>query len=208
MGQSRRHFLMCKALYEVLVAAVGRDSTVSCDLSHYFDAANPERKLAPDGAVKFGVAPEPVDSWKVWERGAPELAFEILSPSDSPERWTFEEKLARYRAMGVLELVVFDADGGTGKRLRVWDRMDGDLVERTVVDEKTPCITLDAFLVVAPVHDLPACVRVARDAAGNELVPTESEARRIAEERLSEETHARREAERKLAELEAKLRER
>ncbi|MBX3223267.1 MAG: Uma2 family endonuclease, partial [Labilithrix sp.] len=117
MGQSGRHFLMCKALYEILRAAAGDAHTVSCDAFVYFDAANPDRKLAPDGAVKLDVPQHAFDSWKSWRRGAPELAFEILSPSDSPERWTFEEKLDRYRALGVGELVVFHVDADPGSRL-------------------------------------------------------------------------------------------
>ena len=136
------------------------------------------------------------DSWKSWERGTPELAFEILSPSDSPERWTFEEKLLRYRALGVSELVVFHVDGDPGARLRVWDRIDGNLVERAVSDESTPCLTLDAFLVVAPVDDLPACVRLASDAAGPDLYPTAEGARLVAEAGAGErEADARRDAE-------------
>ena len=198
MGQSGRHYLMCKALYEILHAAAGDEHTVSCDAFVYFDAANPERKLAPDGAVKLGIPQHVFDSWKTWERGAPELAFEILSPSDSPERWTFEEKLQRYRALGVTELVVFHVDGEPGSRLRVWDRIDGDLVERTVTGEATPCLTLDAHLVVGPVDDLPACIRVAADPEGRELFPTEAEARRTAEARL-------REAEKRIAELEIEI---
>ncbi len=202
MGQSGRHYLMCKALYEILRAAAGDDHTVSCDAFVYFDAANPERKLAPDGAVKLGVRQHLFDSWKTWERGAPELAFEILSPSDSPERWTFEEKLQRYRACGVSELVVFHVDGQPGSRLRVWDRIDGDLVERTVSGEATPCLTLDAHLVVAPVGELPACVRLAGDPEGRDLFPTESEARAREADARREAESMLREAEKRIAELE------
>jgi hypothetical protein len=212
MGQSGRHYLMCKALYEILRAAAGPESTVACDAFVYFDAANPKRCLAPDGSVKLGIPQHLFDAWFAWEHGAPELAFEILSPSDSPERWTFEEKLERYRALGVLELVVFHADGVPGERLRVWDRIDGDLVERVVKDEKTPCLTLDAFLLVGPVDELAAGVRLARDAEGKDLVLTEAEGRRAeAEGRRAEaegrraEAAARQAAEAKLRELEKRL---
>jgi len=207
MGQSGRHYLMCKALYEILRAAAGDENTVSCDAFVYFDASDPDRKLAPDAAVKLGVPQHVFDSWKTWERGAPELAFEILSPSDSPERWTFEEKLARYRACGVSELVVFHADAEPGSRLRVWDRIDGDLVERAVTGEATPCLTLDAHLVVAPVVDPPlaACVRLARDPEGRDLFPTDAEARQEAEAARLRETEARHEAEAaRLREVEAR----
>ena len=206
-GQSGRHYLMCKALYEILRAAAGDEHTASCDAFVYFDASNPERKLAPDGAVKLGIPQHVFDAWKTWERGAPELAFEILSPSDSPERWTFEEKLLRYRACGVSELVIFHADGQPGSRLRVWDRIDGDLVERTVTGEATPCLTLDAHLVVAPVGELPPCVRLARDPGGRDLFLSDDEARREAEAKLREsETARQREAEAR-HEIESRLRE-
>ena len=94
------------------------------------------------------------------------------------------------------ELVVFHVEGEPGSRLRVWDRIDGDLVERNVSDETTPCLTLDAHLVVAAVDDLPACVRLAADPEGRDLFPTEAEARREAEARL-------RDAEKRIAELES-----
>lgn len=85
------------------------------------------------------------------------------------------------------ELVAFHVDGELGSRLRVWDRIDGDLVERTVSGETTPCLTLDAYLVVAPVDDLPACVRLAADPEGRDLFPTEAEARlRDAEKRIAD----------------------
>ncbi|MBX3205167.1 MAG: Uma2 family endonuclease [Labilithrix sp.] len=202
MGQGGRHYRMCKALYEILRAAAGDEHTVSSDAFVYFDAGDPNRKLAPDGAVKLGIRQHDFDSWKTWESGAPELAFEILSPSDSPERWTFEDKLLRYRALGVTELVVFHADGEHGARLRVWDRIDGDLVERTVTGEATPCLTLDAHLVVGPLDDLAACVRLAHDSDGRRLYPTETEARlreadarRQAEADCVREADARRQAE-------------
>jgi Uma2 family endonuclease len=207
MGQSGRHYRMLSALYQILREAAGPEHTVSCDAFVYFDAANPRRVLAPDGAIKLDVFQHDFDSWKTWERGAPELAFEILSPSDSPERWTFEEKLERYRALGVVELVTFHADGEPGSRLRVWDRIDGDLVERTVDAERTPCLTLDAFLVVAPVGDLPACLRLARDPKGQDLVPTSEEARHAAEATARASEESRREADQAKHAAEARLRE-
>ncbi|HSO39843.1 MAG TPA: hypothetical protein VLT33_45260 [Labilithrix sp.] len=59
----------------------------------------------------------------------------MRSPSDTPERWTFAEKLLRYRALGVRELVTFHVDAPPGQRLRVWDRLEHDLVERVVEGE-------------------------------------------------------------------------
>ncbi|WP_437931791.1 hypothetical protein WMF37_21890 [Sorangium sp. So ce291] len=43
----------------------------------------------------------------------------------------------------MLELVAFDPEAAPGERLRVWDRIDGDLVERVVEGERSPCTVLD-----------------------------------------------------------------
>jgi Uma2 family endonuclease len=184
MGQGGRHYRMCAALYEILRAATQGAHTVACDAFLYFDAADPQRKLAPDASVKLGILQHDVDSWKAWERGAPELAFEILSSRESPERWTFEEKLERYRAAGVAEVVVYHVEGEPGRRLRVWDRIDGDLVERVVEDETTPCLALGLTLVLAPIGDLPACLRLA--SASGALVPTPAEELEAAKRQLAE----------------------
>jgi hypothetical protein len=198
VGQGGRHYRMCKALYEIVQAAAGAGHTVASDAFLYYDAADPRRKLAPDVSLKLGVPQHDFSSWQTWKGGAPDLAFEILSPSDTRESWTFEEKLVRYRASGVPELVAFYADGAPGSRLRVWDRIEGDLVERVVEGERTPCLALDGtLLVIAPTGDLDACVRLVRDGSGADLFPTLAEAHSRAEERL-------RAAERRIAELESK----
>ncbi len=181
MGQGRRHYNLCKALYEMLCQACVPEHTVGADQFVYFDAANPKRCLAPDAFVTLGLPDHDFDSYLAWEEGTPELAFEVLSPSDTPERWTFEEKLRRYRALGVRELVTFHVDAPSGERLRVWDRLDHDLVERVVEEDRTPCVTLGMTLLVGPVDAYPVGLRLARDAAGQDLVLTDREGRRRAE---------------------------
>jgi Uma2 family endonuclease len=156
------------------------EHTVGADQFVYFDAANPKRCLAPDAFVKLGVRDHDFDSYLVWEEGTPELAFEVLSPSDTPERWTFDEKLRRYQALGVRELVTFHVDAEPGKRLRVWDRLEQDLVERVVTDDRTPCVTLGLTLLVGPVlvdpdDAYPIALRLSRDADGRDLVLTAQE---------------------------------
>lgn len=198
MPKSRRHVRMCKALFEMLRAVCYPESTVGWDQFVYFDATNSNRKLAPDGFVKLGVPDHDFDSYLVWEEGTPELAFEILSPSDTPERWTFKEKLRRYRALGVRELIVIDVDAKPGKRLRAWDRIEQDLVERVVTSDCTPCVTLGVTALVAKVDDHPVALRLARDASGRDPVLTEAEARNEADA-------ARMAAEARVAELERAL---
>jgi hypothetical protein len=39
-------------------------------------------------------------------------------------------------------VVRFDCDASEGARLRVWDRVEGDLVERVVEGDRTPCTVL------------------------------------------------------------------
>jgi Uma2 family endonuclease len=196
MPESTRHHALCEALYQILRRVVPAEHTVAADAFVYFDAADAGRKLAPDAFVKLGVAQHDFESYLAWERGTPELAFEVLSPSDSPEKWTFEEKLVRYRALGVRELVVFHADGAPGERLRVWDRLEHDLVERIVDGERTPCLTLGLMLIVGPVEHYPAGLRLARDEGGRDLVLTSDEAASHAERARDDAERARDDAER------------
>lgn len=185
LAESQRHLDLCRALQEILRAAVSlAKSSVGADQFVYFRANDPTWCLAPDAFVRLGVADEDFACWKAWERGAPDIAFEVLSLGDSAELWSLEEKLARYHELGVRELIVFDVDSPSGQRLRVWDRIDGDFLERVIEDERTPCFTLDGELTVGPVvvtadAQYPACVRLVRDGA---FVPTTEEARTAAEE--------------------------
>lgn len=181
MPQSTRHVLLCKALYEMLAAVLAPEHTVGFDNFVYFDASDPGRKLAPDAFVKLGVPWHDFESYLAWEEGTPEVAFEVLSPSDTPERWTFQEKLRRYLALGVLELVAIDIDAQPGARLRVWDRIEHDLVERVVENDTTECVTLGLTLLVGAVEHYPVALRIARDKEGKDLVPTDLEARRTAQ---------------------------
>lgn len=175
LPESRRHNRHRTTLFLVLQQELGPQHTVGCDQFVYFDATDPRRCLAPDAFVKLGVPDHDFDAYLVWEEGTPELAFEVLSPSDSPERWTFKEKLRRYRALGVRELVCFNLDAKPGKRLRVWDRLEHDLVERVVTNERTPCLVLGLTMFVGKVGVDPIALRFARDPAGRDLVLTPQE---------------------------------
>ena len=212
MGQGRRHYYLCRALHDMVRAVCVPEHTVGADQFVYFDAANPRRCLAPDSFVTLGVRDHDFESYLVWEEGTPDVAFEVLIPSDSPERWTFEEKLRRYHALGVRELVTFHVDAEPGARLRVWDRIDNDLVERVVTEDKTPCLTLGVVLLVGPVDDYPLGLRIAHDADATDLVLTEAEGRRAeAEAKETEaagrqaEASARKRAEERIVELENEL---
>ena len=205
MGQGRRHYYLCRALHDMVRAVSVPEHTVGADQFVYFDAANPKRCLAPDSFVTLGVRDHDFESYLVWEEGTPDVAFEVLSPSDSPERWTFEEKLRRYHALGVRELVTFHVDAEPGERLRVWDRIENDLVERVVTDDKTLCLTLGMTLMVGPVDQYPVALRLSRDAEGKDLVLTEAEAKDAEAAGRQAEAAARQRAEARVAQLEKEL---
>lgn len=113
------------------------------------------RRGGPDGRFNTG---------KVWERGALELPVEIVSASDVSAS-ACAKQLASYHAIGVLELVRFHP--GAAVPLRVWDRVDDDLIERRVVDEHVVSQVLGLDLVVVD------CVlRLSRDGV---LIPTAEE---------------------------------
>ncbi|HSO39958.1 MAG TPA: Uma2 family endonuclease [Labilithrix sp.] len=204
-GQGRRHLKLCHALFEMLCAACVPEHTVGADQFVYFDAADPRRCLVPDAFVTLGVPDHDFDSSLVWEEGTPAVAFEVLSPSDSPERWTFEEKLRRYRALGVDELVTVHLDAPPGERLRVWDRLEHDLVERVVEGDRTPCLSLGLTVLVGPVNEYPVGVRLARDADGRDLVLTEREGRAAEAKARAEQRVAQQRLEERNAELEREL---
>ncbi len=184
MGQTGLHQRLCNALYQLLRDALAPASLVASDQFLYFDAADNRKKCAPDVLVKLGAPHRLVDTWKTWEDGTPDLCVEILSSSDH-EKLTLDEKLARYHAIGVPEVVALDPLALAGARLRAWDRVDGDLVERVVDDERTPCVTLGLWLVLAPVPEEPdvdVALRLARDPLGRDLLPTRAERARAEKE--------------------------
>jgi hypothetical protein len=212
------HFYQRVHLFQALENRFRDLAQIGCDHFVYFDASDPKRCLAPDLFVKSGLegAEEPITSWKVWERGVPELCIEIDSPNDEK---SWKVRFERYRVIGTKELVRFDPQARPGKRLRVWDRIEEDLVERAVIDDATPCIVLGLHWVVRAIEKAPVALRLAEDPAGVRLVETPAEAAerareaadraREASDRAREASDkAREDAERRIAELEAELRRR
>jgi hypothetical protein len=162
--ETKEHLDLRTALYLVLCETFGATAWVGSDQFVYYDASNPTRVVAPDLFVRRGGPDEAFASWKVWERGAPELAIEIASESDA-SALAWEKKLARYHAMGVAELVRFQGDSASP--LRVWDRVEGDLVERRVDEQRATSRVLGLDLVVVG--------RALRLERAGVIVPTPSE---------------------------------
>src|SRR6185369_2806575 len=131
----------------------------------------------------------------------------------------WERKLAAYRRLGVLELVRFDPEDEENP-LRLWDRVDGDLVEREVSrHELERSDVLGLYWFTEPSVEAGLALRLCRDAAGRDRLLTEGEAleieiesrrieaegRRIQAEGRRIEAEGRRAAEARVSELEAEL---
>ena len=202
--EHKLHVELRTALYQLIQLALGDHVIVGTEQFVYFDAANPQRRLAPDVMVWVGAKDEIFGAWKVWERGAPHIAVEIVSPSDSPPG-PWSKKLERYRQCGVSELVRFDPVAKSA-RLRIWDRVDGDLVERDVTAPSGhACDALGLWWCVVSDPTFGFMLRLARDSDGEELLPTLAESRlHEAQARASAEAQ-KREAEARIRALEAEL---
>jgi len=165
--ETKEHLKLRTALYLVIRRELGARACIGSDQFVYWNAKDPRVCLAPDVFVKLGARDVDFPSWKTWERGTPELAVEILSEN---EDWA--EKLDRYHELGIRELVQYDP---STHRMRIWDRVDDDLVERETDGTSSPCLTLGLSWFVAPLEGEPA-LRIARE---GKPIPTDAE--RVAE---------------------------
>jgi len=194
------HLELRTALYLLVRDFVGERGAVGSEQFVYWDPSDPRQCLAPDLIVRMGATPGPFPTWKTWERGAPHLAVEVASPFDAGEA-EWNRKLVRYRRSGINELAKFDPEDAE-RPLRLWDRLEGDLVERDLTGEHALlCDTLGVHWCVRDDATLGRVLRVSLDALGQTLLPTGAERERAAAER------ARTSAER-IAELEAELQRR
>lgn len=204
--ETKLHLDLRTGLYHLLRLELAGRACVGSDQFVYWNARDPRRCLSPDAFLKHGVPDEQFPVWKVWERGAPEVAVEIVSPSDDR---TWDWKLESYHELGVRELVRFDPEAPEGARLEVWDLIEGDLAPRSVEGECAESWQLVGLYWVVRPLDGALGLRLARGGPEGPLLPTpsERESRRADEEarRADEETRRADAAERRLAELEAEL---
>jgi hypothetical protein len=204
MPETRRHFEQRTLLFEAIRAAFGDRATVGSDQFVFWDPTDPRQRCAPDLFVRLGEADRPFDSWKVWERGAPQVCVEIISASDA-EEGPWESKLSRFERLGTFELVRFDP-AARERLLRIWDRVDGSLVERDPDDAGfTRCDWLDAWWSTYTDAVLGRALRLARDPSGASVYKTPVEGE--AEARQREAEARQREAEARQREAEARQRE-
>ena len=203
MPETKRHLELRTLLYQILKLAFRDRAAIGCDQFVYWDPTDARACLAPDAFVRFGEADELFRTWKVWERGAPQVAVEIVSDSDEcPSDWV--EKLAKYRRLGVAELVRFDpAEERRG--LRVWDSVGGELLERPLAGPSAQSRILCGFWVIVEHPDTGLALRLSHDEGAQRLFQTLAE--QEADGRRAE-ADGRRAAELRVLELEAELRRR
>lgn len=212
--ETKWHLELKTLVYQFLKVAFAHQAHIGCDQFVYWDAANPRVCLSPDAFVRFGGPDELFGSWKVWERGAPHVAVEIISDHDTRDR-NWEAKLLQYRHLGVRELVRFDPDAPESK-LQVWHRVEDDLVERDATSESVQSNVLPGYWLVVQDAALGPSLRLSHDEQGQKLFLTpaeleaqarkgEAQARQAAEARANEATRARETAEQRIRELEAEL---
>lgn len=191
VSETKRHLHARTTLYLLLEEALAHaGAVVGSDQFVYWDAGDPKKCLSPDVFVKLGSKDRDFDSWKTWKRGGPpDLAVEIVSDWDRGDA-EWESKLERYQASGIAEVVRFDAEDVKAP-LRVWDSVDGELIERAPSSATLhECATLGLWWVVVP-SDLGDVLRLARDRDGRDLLPTPSEERLHLAEELAAERKAR-----------------
>jgi Uma2 family endonuclease len=98
---------------------------VAGDLSWYPARHSPKR-TAPDVMIAFGRPKGRRGSYKQWEEDniAPQVAFEILSPSNKDRRDSdsLDEKFAFYQQYGIQEYYIYDPDD---RILTGWQSVEG-----------------------------------------------------------------------------------
>ena len=200
--ETNRHLEIRTALYQILKRELAREATLGSEQFVYWDPTTSKKNLAPDAFVRLGVPHQVFRIWKTWERGAPDLGVEVVSDSDEGEP-DWNEKLERYRAAGIREVVRFHSEDRE-RPIRIWDAIDGDLVERAPNDpDLRACETLGLWWVVVDDRLVGPMLRLSRDREGLDLLPTPDEA-----EAKSREAEAKsREAAAKSREAEAKAHE-
>jgi Uma2 family endonuclease len=182
--ETKWHLELKTLVYQFLQLAFGDRAHIGCDQFVYWDAANPRVCLAPDAFVRLGGPDELFGSWKVWERGAPHVAVEIISNDDARDRY-WEPKLNQYRQLGVQELVRFDPEAAQHP-LRIWDRLDNDLVERKPSPQPARSNVLPGFWATVQDPKLGPSLRLSHDESGAALYPTPVETAATAAARVRE----------------------
>jgi Uma2 family endonuclease len=171
---------LLRILLKLFLAHEGKVARVGANQFIYWVQGEPSKTVAPDIYVLPGVpADTEIDCWKVWETSVvPSVVVEIVSRSVKKD---YVEAIARYRELGVLEVIVFDpkATKGSTKRVRwqVYRRVKGrDLVlVESSNEDRVQCKQLGCWIRMVG-KGASVSLRVGLGPKGDELLPTEAEA--------------------------------
>ena len=83
---------------------------VSGDILMYYVEGQPQKVVAPDALVTFGMGQKPRLTYKVWEEGkVPDFVMEMSSKTTY--RNDLGEKMELYASLGIRDYVLYDAEG-------------------------------------------------------------------------------------------------
>lgn len=178
VGDSTEHKLIILLLLSVLQALAEErgwtDRLVLSDQFFGWVPTHPLVRISPDVYILENPPPAPYPkSFQTWRDGhaAPQFAVEVVSDDWQKD---YDDNPPKYDQLGTRELVLFDPEAVTSPRgrrvpLQVFRRDDrGDLHCVYTGPGPVHCSELDAWLIVTPRPRL----RIARDAAGTDLVKT------------------------------------
>lgn len=196
MGEHELQTLMREMLRPMLarfLASRGVDAHAGSDQFIYWEKGNPAACVAPDVYVLPGVSQRRVIStWKTWlERGVvPSLAIEIVTGDVEKD---YEDAPARYAALGVKEVVIYDTRLEPGpRRIRRWRfqvyRRSASRLTRVIAtdDDRVRLRSIGAWLRVLG-EGVDRRLRLATGVKGEALVPTSDEDARAADARAAAE---------------------
>ena len=109
MAETGVHVKAIIAIVSMLWAYFRRrsDIYIGGDMFWYYEEGNPQKRLAPDVFVAFGVTTAERRSWLMWEeQKVPEVVFEITSRGTRAE--DLGSKKGLYEWLGVQEYFLFD----------------------------------------------------------------------------------------------------
>jgi hypothetical protein len=170
LPESKRHLELRVALYQALVMAFGDRASIGSEQPVCWDPTDPAAWIAPSVFVRLGEKDEPFDTWRVWERGAPHVAVHIVRSAET-EGAVWEGSLAKYRRLGVREVVRFDPDSEQTP-LGLWDALGDELLPRNLIGPRRgACAPLALDWVVVDDAALGRSLRLA-DPRTWKLLPT------------------------------------
>ncbi len=194
MGEGELQRLMIELLRPMLarfLAERGDVAHVGANQFLYWVQFEPTHCIAPDLYVLPGIPQSRVEkAWKLWnERVVPSFCLEIVSNDFEKDYVSIPAACAE---IGVAELVIFDPEASLGSDRVTWQvfrrQKKGDRLQQIARTDREMIRSdkLGCWLTVVG-RGTEQRIRVARDANGQDLYPTDAEAEKATREALEAE---------------------